>query len=115
MNVPTHADVLRRRVTFTAQLKPDEKAEYVRHGDCISVKVMNLPRDFWYCPTVMRRFLIDPAEFDAEYQAGVTKAEKSITAAPESWKDNWIHKNISRCCIRSDNDLLKVQKCNNPH
>lgn len=107
--------VLCRRVSFNAKLLPGEKVEYVRHGDCITVKLMNLPANFWYSSTVSRRFAIDPAEFDAEYQAGVAKVEKGISANPELWKTNWINQNISRCapshfwkCICVPHDLPTV-------
>ena len=107
----TNASELRRRVTFTAQLKADEKAEYVRHGDCITVKLMNLPTNFWYSHTTARRFVIDPAEFDADYQAGVNNVEKGMSATPAHWKNSWVNHNISRYCIPSDREFLGVRSC----
>lgn len=82
---------------FTGCLASGEKAEYAKHGHCITVEVSGLPRDFWYCPALQKRFVIDPMEWDKEYHAGVQRIETSMSTHPETWFQNWIRDNISRC------------------
>ena len=74
--------------------------EYVYHGDCINVRLVNLPTTFWYSASVTQRFIVDPAEIDAAYEAGVAKVELGMRVRPEQWAAGWINANVSRCCVQ---------------
>eukprot|EP00892_Ulva_mutabilis_P003205 jgi/Ulvmu1/12886/UM098_0074.1 len=86
----------KRSAKFTGELLPGEKAEYAKHGHCVSIRVATPPHDFWYCPALEKRFVIDPMEWDEEYQQGVQRMESSMAAHPETWAHDWIRRNTTR-------------------
>lgn len=86
-----------RSTTFTGVLAPGEKAEYGKHGNYIKVELSGIPREFWYCPTIQERFVIDPMQWDNDYYAGVQRIEMLMSAHPEPWFPKWIRQHICRC------------------